>query len=98
MADQTLTKSSASQGDEGYVGKVIRRLRDRTGLSVRGLASKSGFSPSFISQVELGQASPSIASLEKIASALDVTLGEFFEKGIPDPPLDRKSIRKTGGS
>jgi XRE family transcriptional regulator, regulator of sulfur utilization len=34
------------------------------------LASKCGFSPSFISQVELGQASPSIASLDRIALAL----------------------------
>jgi XRE family transcriptional regulator, regulator of sulfur utilization len=36
------------------------------------------FSPSFISQVELGQASPSIASLDRIASGLGVSLGQFF--------------------
>jgi XRE family transcriptional regulator, regulator of sulfur utilization len=50
-------------------------------LSVRTLAAKTGFSPSFISQVENCQASPSIASLEKIAAALDVTLVEFFQSG-----------------
>ena len=68
---------------EIQVGTVIRRLRIRQQLSVRGLADKCGFSPSFISQVELGQASPSIASTERITSALGVTLGEFFRSAAP---------------
>ena len=60
------------------VGKQVRRLRSKNGVSQRGLASRTGFSPSFISQVEAGQVSPSISSMEKIAEALGVTLGEFF--------------------
>jgi len=63
---------------EQHVGKAIRRLREGQLLSVRTLASKSGFSASFISQVELGQASPSLASLDRIASGLGITLGRFF--------------------
>jgi quercetin dioxygenase-like cupin family protein len=47
-------------------------------MSLRALASRTDFSPSFISQVENGVVSPSIASMEKIARALGVTLGEFF--------------------
>lgn len=63
---------------EQHVGAAIRRLRDSQRLSVRTLAHKCGFSASFISQVELNQASPSLASLERIASGLGVTLGQFF--------------------
>jgi len=47
-------------------------------MSVRTLATRTDFSPSFISQVENGQASPSIASLERLAHALSVSLVEFF--------------------
>jgi quercetin dioxygenase-like cupin family protein len=47
-------------------------------MSVRRLAALTNFSPSFISQVENGQASPSISSMERIAGVLGVTLGEFF--------------------
>ena len=47
-------------------------------MSLRALASRTDFSPSFISQVENGVVSPSIASMEKIATTLGVTLGEFF--------------------
>jgi transcriptional regulator with XRE-family HTH domain len=64
---------------EQHVGELVRELRERRRLSVRTLAAEAGFSPSFISQVENGQASPSIASLERIAAALGVTLVEFFQ-------------------
>jgi quercetin dioxygenase-like cupin family protein len=47
-------------------------------MSLRALAAQTDFSPSFISQVENGVVSPSIASMEKIARSLGVTLGEFF--------------------
>jgi transcriptional regulator with XRE-family HTH domain len=67
------------------VGERIRQLRTDCGLSVRTLAATTGFSPSFISQVEHGQVSPSIASLERIAAALGVTLGGFFTGSAPGP-------------
>ena len=60
------------------LGEHIRRLRTDRGLSVRAFAARIGFSPSFISQLENGQVSPSLGSLQKIAETLGVTLGEFF--------------------
>lgn len=71
----------ATTSADSQVGELLRDLREKRRLSVRTLAAKAGFSPSFISQVENGQASPSIASLEKIAATLDVTLVEFFQSG-----------------
>ena len=64
---------------EQQLGELVRELREDRRLSVRTLAAQAGFSPSFISQVENGQASPSIVSLERIAAALGVTLVEFFQ-------------------
>ena len=60
------------------VGERIRQLRLGLGMSVRTLATKTGFSPSLISQVEHSQVTPSIGSLERIAIALGVSLGKFF--------------------
>lgn len=71
MADTTIVQQ---------VGAHIRTLRSSRGLSVRTLASMTGFSPSFISQVELGHASPSIDSLDRIAAALAIDLGAFFQQ------------------
>jgi len=60
------------------VGAHIRQLRSAAQMSLRTLAARTDFSPSFISQVENGLVSPSINSMQKIAEALGVTLGEFF--------------------
>ena len=46
-------------------------------MSVRALATKTGFSASLISQVENSQIMPSIGSLERIAAVLGVNLSEF---------------------
>lgn len=78
------------------VGERIRQLRLGLGMSVRTLATKTGFSPSLISQVEHGQVTPSIGSLERIAMALGVTLGKFFaEPGTNTTGLVRATARQT---
>ena len=60
------------------IGGRVRQLRADRGLSLRALATRSGFSPSFISQLEADAVAPSIPSLEKIARVLGVTLTRFF--------------------
>jgi transcriptional regulator with XRE-family HTH domain len=60
------------------VGAWVRRLRGEQSISLRALAARAGFSPSFISQVENGVVSPSLASMERICYALGTTLGECF--------------------
>ena len=63
---------------EAQIGMEVKRLREAAGLSVRAFAERAAFSASFISQLENGQVSPSIGSLEKIAAALGITLKDFF--------------------
>jgi quercetin dioxygenase-like cupin family protein/DNA-binding XRE family transcriptional regulator len=60
------------------VAQQVHRLRMQAGVSLRALAAHTGFSASFLSQVENAQVSPSISSMERIAGALGVTLSEFF--------------------
>jgi transcriptional regulator with XRE-family HTH domain len=69
------------------VGQELKRLREAAGLSLRAFAQVVGFSASFISQVENGVASPSIASLGKMASALNVTIPDLFVGGTTREPL-----------
>jgi XRE family transcriptional regulator, regulator of sulfur utilization len=75
------------------LGGTVRRLREGQGLSLRTLASSTGFSASFLSQVENGQASPSIASMDRIASALGVTLAQFFHGAESAPTIVRSDTR-----
>lgn len=73
------------------IGRKVRELRTQRGLSVRTLAARAGFSPSFISQMESDTVSPSIASLEKVAEELGVSLGQFFSSIEAAP---REVVRK----
>jgi quercetin dioxygenase-like cupin family protein len=60
------------------LGEALRFHREQKRMSLRALAEKTGFTAGFLSQIENGQASPSISSMEKIAHELGVTLGQFF--------------------
>lgn len=57
----------------GSLGRKIRTARDAHALSMRGLAARSGLSQPFLSAVERGLSMPSIATLYRIADALDVS-------------------------
>jgi len=78
-----MVKTTEMARSERQVGDHLRDVRTRQGYSVRALAARAGCSPSFISQVEHGQASPSISSLERLVQALGMTLGEFFRANAP---------------
>jgi transcriptional regulator with XRE-family HTH domain len=74
----------------------VRRLREASGLSLRALADRAGFSPSFISLLENGQVSPSIASLAKIGAALNTALPALFARLSGDEsPIVRAKARPT---
>ncbi len=60
------------------IGSKIRELRKDKGLTVTELAKSVGCSPSFISQLERGKVSPSIATLKKITDALGINIVDLF--------------------
>ncbi|MCL6450439.1 MAG: cupin domain-containing protein [Acetobacteraceae bacterium] len=63
------------------LGGKIRSLRRSLRLTLRQVSEASGLSLSLLSQVERGVVQPSVASLKKIASALNVPLVRFFDAG-----------------
>jgi transcriptional regulator with XRE-family HTH domain len=70
-------EGAAASEAEIRIGARLKQERVRRGLSLRALAEQSGFSASFLSQVELDQASPSLASLGRLAQALGVSLASL---------------------
>lgn len=57
----------------------LRDLRSRSGLSLDALAQRSGVSRSNISLIERGASSPSAVVLDKLATALGVSVASLFE-------------------
>lgn len=63
-----------------YISERIREWRTEKRMSLKELSERTGLSVSFLSQVERGSSSLAIASLEKIAVALDIPISDFFAK------------------
>ena len=77
------------------IANKLKALREKSKLSLRDLGEKTGLSASFLSQLELAQVSPSLASLENIADALNVRITYFFDdQSRPDSIVMRKDERK----
>jgi transcriptional regulator with XRE-family HTH domain len=61
------------------IAERVRELRAAQGLSLDGLAAKSGVSRSMISLIERGESSPTAVVLEKLAAGLGVMLASLFD-------------------
>lgn len=64
---------------EPRIGDKLRALREQRGLSLRALADKCGLAFNTISRIEHNDSSPTVATLNVLANALDVPISAFFE-------------------
>ena len=64
------------------IGAKVKALRAERGLSGRKLAAAADVSQPFLSQLEAGHTSVAIATLYRLAAALDVKPSDL----LPDPP------------
>ncbi len=62
------------------IGQRIRNYRTQKGLSQEKLAELSGCHPTYIGQLERGEKNATIESIERITTALDISLSKLFEK------------------
>ncbi len=82
------------------LGTKIRNIRIQKRRTLKEIAKRIGLTASFLSQVERDVASPSLKALRKIAEALDIGVGYFFEvSGVKEGNLikgweEEKSIDK----
>lgn len=66
--------------DSFDLGLRLRGLRLNKGFTLRGLARLAGCSASFLSQIELNQASPTVANLQKICRALQMPIWDVLRQ------------------
>src|ERR671929_466680 len=89
-----MPSSAPDVSTEIDVGERLRAIRRSRRCTLRTIAERSGLSESFLSQVERGRSSASIASLRRIAEALGVTIADLFEPdGVPGPRVLRRDER-----
>lgn len=70
-----------SFGKGCLVTALLRIVRKQRGLTLEQLAEQTGLTKSYLSKIERGQSTPSIAVALKVARALDVDVGRLFSEG-----------------
>jgi len=68
----------SDSSDKREIARRLRDLRLRCRLSMRELAKQADVAPSYVSGVEAGRISPTIAAVRKILNAMGSNLGNFF--------------------
>lgn len=66
------------------VGARIRQLRTERGMSLEKLALECGMNPAFLGHVERGLRCPTVYTLARVCSGLNISLAELFLSG-PQP-------------
>jgi transcriptional regulator with XRE-family HTH domain len=95
MTGVNATNAIHETSSSAALGSGIRTERLRQNLTLAQLAERAGLSASALSQIERGVTDPSIGSLRRIASSLQVPFFQFLlERESPDPVV-RKSSRRT---
>ena len=63
------------------VGDLVRRHRERAGLTQSQVAERTGRSVEMIGRIERGGAAPSFETLQQLSAALDTPVRDFFGLG-----------------
>ena len=71
-------RTSRSNGASD-LAKNVRHWRIAAGLTQTAVAKRSGLNRSYLSHLESGRRNPTIATIERLAKAFNVTPGQFFE-------------------
>jgi transcriptional regulator with XRE-family HTH domain len=67
------------------LGGQLRSRRKGAGLTVQQLAERSGLSRRMLTQIELGQANPSLATVDRLARALGTDFASLARDDVPAP-------------
>jgi len=70
---------------EHHIARRVRHLRAARGMTLKELSDLTGLSKGLLSKIENCNVSPPIGTLSKLAKALQVPIGDFFDTDNLDP-------------
>jgi len=75
-----MEQSTSPQADSLGLGNRVRELRQKRRYTLQDLSAKTGLPKTLLEQLEADQHNPPVASLFKIAKALEVDVSHFFQE------------------
>lgn len=76
------------------IAKRLKECLESKNMTQYALAKSAGVTPAYISQIISGGKTPTIETIEKLCSAMGITLSEFFAgNDVPAVSIDTKASR-----
>jgi len=77
LTESTLAAAQETNG-KLELGERLRAVRQLRRLTLREVATAAGVSESFVSQLERGRSSASVATLQRLAAAVGIEISDLF--------------------
>ena len=90
--DKAKALEAGAMALSGQLGKTVQRLRKAYNLSLSELSEQSGVAKSIISQIERNETNPTLATIWRLAQALDVSIDKVLQ-GAEDEPFVENTSR-----
>ncbi len=86
---------------DGEVGPRLRQLREQKAMSARQVADLAGVSAAYLSRLENGRVSPTVATLARLVSAMGETMATLFQDTPSAEPMvvrrDERHLMRSRG-
>jgi transcriptional regulator with XRE-family HTH domain len=83
---------ASENSEQMNIGETIRNFRLQKGMSQGDIEKRTGLLRCYLSRVENGHTVPSLDTLAKIASSLEVPLGQFFAENPSESGANGKNL------
>ena len=79
----------------GQLGRAVMRLRKAHSMSLSELSEHSGVAKSIISQIERNETNPTLATIWRLAQALDVSIERVLQTAEDEPFIEKTNKGET---
>ena len=93
--DKAKALEAGAAAVSGQLGKTVQRLRKAYNLSLSELSEQSGVAKSIISQIERNETNPTLATIWRLAQALDVSIERVLQVSEDEPFLEKSTKGDT---
>ena len=87
--DKVKVLEAGAQALSGQLGRAVLKLRKAQNLSLSELSEQSGVAKSIISQIERNETNPTLATIWRLAQALDVSIERVLQTAEDEPFLEK---------
>ena len=89
-----MTEPTGNGAVQVVLGERLRAIRQLRRQTLKSVATAAGISESFLSQLERGRTNATIATLQRLSTALGIEVSDLFTSGPPRPRVLRRDARE----